>query len=335
MGTEVNIRTDGDASVGLGHLMRCITLAKILKDDFSITFFCKDLPDSIKEDLTSSGIAFHLIKHEDDYFNRLNPDAIAILDGYDFSSGYQEKIKNIGSKLVFIDDLHDKKFVADLIINYSPGINSGDYTAKPYTKFALGLEYILLRPLFLDQSNKTRKITGVENVIICFGGSDIFNLTESVLSIVVKFSQLKKIIVVGGMYFHMCDSFLKMLNSDSRIDFRKNINEEQMLSAMLEAELAIVPTSTTLYEAMVCKCLILGCWYAQNQKKLHDYLTEKNLIYSFGDCSGGVNLDRFEKSFTNIMHETLKQEVKSDLKIFSNVHENYINLFKELAKASK
>ena len=42
---------------------------------------------------------------------------IVVLDGYHFDTNYQTKIKQKGCKLVCIDDLHDKHFVADIIIH--------------------------------------------------------------------------------------------------------------------------------------------------------------------------------------------------------------------------
>ncbi len=58
---------------------------------------------------------------------------IVVLDGYHFGTNYQKQIKLKGAKLVCIDDMHDKEFVADLIINHIPRITPQDYNVQPFT----------------------------------------------------------------------------------------------------------------------------------------------------------------------------------------------------------
>ena len=50
MKPKVYIRADGSHDIGLGHLIRCIALAHMLKNDFDITFVCKEIPEKIKSD---------------------------------------------------------------------------------------------------------------------------------------------------------------------------------------------------------------------------------------------------------------------------------------------
>src|ERR1700744_1135916 len=206
MKPEIYIRADGSSKIGLGHIVRCTALAHMLKDNFKITFVCKEIPEQSKVDLQKSDFELILINTEEEFFKLLDLDKIVVLDGYDFDTNYQKKIKSTGCKLVCIDDLHDKEFVADLIINHAPGVKPKNYKAQLYTQFALGLDYALLRPAFLEQAKKERKIENIKTVLICFGGADFKNLTESTLQTVSQFKEFKNILVITGTSYTNLDS---------------------------------------------------------------------------------------------------------------------------------
>jgi len=187
------------------------------------------------------------------------------------------------AKLVCIDDLHEKEFVADLIINHAPGIHTKDYKAQPYTQFALGLEYALLRPAFLEQAKKQRTIEKVETVMICFGGSDSKNLTQSTLQVVLEFPQFRKIIVVTGSFYQLTTSFKQLVASDTRINLRHALNEQQMLDTMLESDMVIVPASGILFEVLATGCVAISGSYVNNQKFVYEHFRNNGLIIDAGN----------------------------------------------------
>src|SRR2546428_2981769 len=172
MKSKVYIRVDGNQEIGLGHLVRCLALAQMLTPYFEITFACKQIPVNMAKEISQSGLGFIVIQEEEDFISLITDGNIVVLDGYGFNSSFQKEIKRKNCKLVCIDDLHEKEFFADLVINHSPGVSSNDYRAQTYTQFALGAKYALLRHSFLDQAKHQRKIDKLETILICFGGSD-------------------------------------------------------------------------------------------------------------------------------------------------------------------
>lgn len=270
MKNNIYIRADGSSAIGLGHIVRCEALAHMLKEYFKITFVCKEIPEQSKNNLQMSGFELINISSEDDFFKKIFSDDIIILDGYGFDINYQKKIKKIGCKLVCIDDLHDKEFVADLIINHAPGVESKDYIAQPYTQFALGLKHTLLRPVFLTQAKKERKIEKIKTIFICFGGSDIKNLTKSTLEIVLANNEFKNIIIVTGSLYNKLKELNQLINCNSRIKHYHAIDENQMLSLLKDSDLAIVPTSSILFETLAAGCKIISGMYVENQKILFE-----------------------------------------------------------------
>lgn len=271
MAGRVIIRVDGDDQVGLGHAVRCMALAHMLDDDYEVSFYYMRLPYQLRNEISKEGWLLLQLKDENELLGQCLEGKIVVLDGYRFDTDYQKAIKQAGAWLVCVDDLHDKEFFADLIINHAPGVSPSDYHAQPFTQFALGLDFALLRPLFLSQANERRReLSIIKNVIICFGGSDQNNYTGRVLELLVTFSLWERIFVVTGASNNNLKILNPLLQSDPRIFHFHAISERQMCELMLEAELAIVPSSGVVYEAIACGTIVVSGSCVDNQKSILD-----------------------------------------------------------------
>ena len=242
------------------------------------------------------------IKNDNDFLELISFSDIVVLDHYGLNSDYQKKVKLHGCKLVCIDDLHEKEFFADLIINHAPGIREEDYIAQKHTQFALGLNYALLRPLFLDQAKKTRTIESINTVFICFGGSDPENLTEKTLKILIDFKKFQKVIVVTGVAFIHDITIDKFISKYDNILRYKDIGELEMLYLMSSSDLLIVPASGILLEAFSTGSLIISGMCVDNQKYSFEEFKRQNLIISAENFS------------TNNIINALKKAIKSPYK---------------------
>jgi UDP-2,4-diacetamido-2,4,6-trideoxy-beta-L-altropyranose hydrolase len=310
---NVYIRADGSPEKGLGHLVRCIALSHMLQNDFDITFVCLQIPEKIKRELEESQFALMEIE-ESIFLELIKPKDIVVLDGYHFDTNYQKKIKATGVKLVCIDDLHDKEFVADLIINHAPGVKPEDYKAQPYTQFALGLGYALLRPVFLGQAKKVRKVEKIETVLVCFGGSDYKNLTEQALIYVQKIKQFKKIIIVTGSAYKSFSSLKTLIDSDKRIHHFHAIDEKKMLLLMEETDLAFVPSSSILLEVIASGCLAMFGYYTKNQIDMAQGINGMESGHVYLGNLENFNYFPFEsliKTNQNQFNERIIEQIKS------------------------
>lgn len=306
MKLQIYIRVDGSLQIGLGHLVRCISLAYMLRDNFRISFVCKEIPDAVSADIVDNDFQLLNISDEEQFFELLSEKNIVVLDGYNFDIEYQKQIKTIGSKLVCIDDLHDIEFVADLIINHAPGIAPHDYKSSVYTQFALGLQYALLRPKFIEQAKLQRKIDKIQTLIICFGGSDFKNLTLATLNTVLQFNELSKIIVITGAAYQFFDELSQIITTDNRIDYRHNQNEKQMLDAMLESDLAIVPASGILLEIMSTGCFVITGMCVDNQKFIYDNFVKLGNVID----GGQFDKESLESSIAYILNDYKSENSK-------------------------
>lgn len=146
---KVYFRADASANIGYGHFVRTLALADILKDNFDCIFFtCHPTLYQIKEmGKVCRYVALDSKTHFDDFLSSLQGDEIVVLDNYFYHTEYQREIKNKGCKLVCIDDIHDKHYVADVLIN--PSLTDVSlFDVEPYTNLCLGFEWMLLRKAF-------------------------------------------------------------------------------------------------------------------------------------------------------------------------------------------
>lgn len=286
MASRILFRVDGNAEIGLGHLVRCIALAQMLKSEFEIFFFSKSIPVNILNDLAQHNFKVIEIGTEDEFFDQIENHDIVILDGYQFDTSYQQKIKAANAKLVCIDDLHENEFVADLVINHAPDVVPADYAAQHYTQFALGLDYVLLRPAFLNKKfEKPDSYRALQTVFICFGGADMKNLTTTVVEVIKADTRLKRVIVVVGEAYSFLDQLKQTIADDIRIELYNSVDEEIIATLMQQADFVIVPSSGILQEALALDCRAISGMYVENQRNIFNSYKNLETFISAEDFS--------------------------------------------------
>lgn len=311
---KVYFRADAGQSIGYGHFIRSLALADMLKDDFDCTFFTQTPTEYQKQEaekvcplvaLPADDTKFDL------FLEQLKGDEIVVLDNYFFTSEYQLQIKQKGCKLVCIDDMHDKHFYADVIINHC--VNTcNDYDAEPETKFFLGAKWALLRAPFLT-SKTTLKDKG--HWVITFGGSDPNNLTMKFVSILCK--QFPKVVIsamVGDGY-----KYSDTLKSFSGVKVLNKLSAQQVADLFRSADNVICSASSVCYEALACGCNVFAGYYVDNQIDFYKNLVSYRMINPLGNL-----LD----------HEvncSLIPSVNGTSMPFSNISERYRMVFRALS----
>ena len=321
MKPDLFIRADGSREIGLGHLVRSLSLAQMLKKEYDIGFFAKEIPEAISREITENGFLLEIIESDQMFIEqKLHKEAIVVLDGYQFDGAYQAQVKNAGCKLVCIDDIFDRKFVADLIINHAPGIKEDNYNAQPYTAFALGPDYALLRPSFLKAAKNKYPSTKSGTLLICFGGSDSRNKTSVALKAALDFDEFGKIIIITGSAYGYLDELKPLVKNNELIEHHHSISEEEMVKLMTESETAIVPASGILFEALAAGNKVISGTYTDNQQQVYNGFKKLGAILDAG---------HFE---SDEIHAALlqKQDFETKQLIDGKSPERIINLFKNL-----
>ncbi len=332
----LKIRADGGSDIGLGHLIRCISLAHMLDDKFRIQFFALKFPSSLRSELINNGWSISMIDNESNFLNSLTQSEIVVLDGYHFDSAYQKIIKNKECKLVCIDDLHQQYFYADMVINHAPGLTMEDYEGEFYTKYLMGPDYALLRPEFLESTSHENNCTskGIENIFICFGGSDSKNLTAKVLSWLPAENYIVTL-VLGNAYPHQ-EELNKVIGEreDLEIVVKNSLSAKEMRNELEDADLAVVPASGILFEVISTGLPVISGYYTDNQKDVYSGFKANNVFFdakSFNkqdflkafnaalkkkdaemienqqNCIDGLSPQRFRNKFLGLLYSNILQ----------------------------
>lgn len=335
---QIVFRADGNSSIGLGHLFRCIAVAGYLKDDYRISFVVKSssqisvIPKAYNlVEISENVITIDEPKWLNDTFTTQN--TLIIADGYEFTEDYQKAIKYYGFNLAYIDDLSSFHHYADAVINHSLNVRALDYSAEPYTKFFLGTNYAMLRPSFLKIAQQRRIIKKLDNVFICFGGADFNNLTIKCVNAILKIKTIKQINVVLGNAYKGEQIINITENHKTNVIIHRALDEKEMVMLMKKSQIAIVPTSTISYEACSAKMLILGGYYANNQINIYKGLKENNLIYAAGDFNELSEADIKDK-VKYILDDTDKNKtykINNHAAFFDGKSkERFLNIIKQL-----
>lgn len=259
---EIYFRADAGPKIGYGHFIRSLALADMLKDDFKCTFFTVHPTDFQLGELKKS--CNYVVMDEEtmleDFLTYLKGDEIVVLDNYFYTTEYQKRIKGKGSKLVCIDDMHDKHYVADAVINHGVVIES-EFDCEPYTRLYLGKNYELLRKPFLQPLKGLKR---KNNVVVSFGGSDPLRLTDKIVSQLIEIQSPYHIVTILGDKTYLSEENRK------KVEIRSNISAQQMADLFETSAFGILSTSTVSLEAMSRQLPIMIGYYVENQKEGYD-----------------------------------------------------------------
>ncbi|MCQ2312272.1 MAG: GNAT family N-acetyltransferase [Paludibacteraceae bacterium] len=273
---KIYFRADAGADIGYGHFIRSLALADMLKSDFECVMFTQEpTPYQISEAENVCQLVSLPVDESrfDKFLTYLTGNEIVVLDNYFYTTEYQRQIKDKGCKLVCIDDIHDKHFVADVVINHSL-VDESVYDVEPYTKVCTTPKYALLRPAFFEDY-PIKKVPG--SWIVTIGGLDEPNVTEKMVRLLQAQGISYIVAIVGDGYRHL--ESLKMCG----IKILSRLSANNMASAFAQAENVVCCASTVCYEALSQGCHVYAGWYVDNQEEIYNRLVQSNCIEPLGN----------------------------------------------------
>lgn len=294
MKRKIIIRTDANASTGMGHLIRCLALADMLKKEFTIVFAVQEPEEKILRMIHSvTGMVIALprtenyIEDSSNFCKFLNEGDIVVLDGYYFKTDYQRAVKEKNCRLVVIDDLHAWHHIADAIINHAENVSPKSYSTEEYTKLYLGFDYILLRKEFLTTKKKERIISSVEKVFLSMGGGDVNNLSSKFTEALMNLAFIKEIHVMLGTVNPNLES-IKLLAEKSinqKILIHFDITAAILNELLQQCDLSICPASSIALESCAVGTGLISGITAENQKGILNGLIKHESAIDLGDMN--------------------------------------------------
>ena len=314
---KVIFRVDASLEMGIGHVMRCLTLANELKQqNHEIIFICRELTGNhillIKypvlvlpknDNFQSDGLYLNWLgvtqEQDAEQTIKVIPKNIDLLivDSYALDEIWHKQLKPYTKKIMVIDDLADRQFDCNVLLNQNLGTQIEDYKDKVLNncELLLGCDYALLRPEFPNLREKAlikRKNTKViKNILISMGGSDITNKTYDILQEVSD--DLNIVVILGGISPHnkMIKNYAK-----SRKNVKVVVDADNISRLMFDADLAIGAGGSTSWERCCLGLPTLLYVLAENQRKIAGNLEELGAVKIVDNLK--VNLQNILNNFS-------------------------------------
>lgn len=301
----VAFRADGGSSVGMGHAMRCISLAKEFKKSGYRVYFLSKMQDGIdrikEEGYDVIGLSYHGQREIETagFFygseSQLGNEAkeiiqaikeydidILFIDSYNVTKQYFLQIKPHVKKLAYIDDINKFVYPIDILIN---GNITGEYmTYKKYSEdeiLLLGPKYNLIRDGFRNLPDRFIN-KDVKEIMIATGGADPYNMITKIVNMILfdnELSNLKMNVIIGSG-FRNREELRRITQENSNVILYENV--KQISKIMLQSDIAISAGGSTLYELCACGTPTLTFIMADNQELLVEKMQEKGYVNSLG-----------------------------------------------------
>ena len=289
MSKSLVIRADASRAMGSGHVMRCLALAQGARDAGYHVVFLMEEGEGIEERVKREGFEIAFITKKKDAQETIDTakthHAIwVVVDGYQFDSAYQKKIKDAGFKLLFIDDYgHCDHYDADIVLNQNVYASEDLYASRePYTKLLLGTQYVLLRAEFSTPPLREGKGSG-QNTLITLGG----------------FSQKK-----------LSSKIQQSLQKD-HLEVRVASGDADMPSLMQWADIAVSAGGTTTYELAYMGVPAVLLVRADNQKAVAEGMVKAGCAVNLGNVED-VKIEEIMREVDALLSDVERRKQMSD-----------------------
>ncbi|MET4105250.1 UDP-2,4-diacetamido-2,4,6-trideoxy-beta-L-altropyranose hydrolase [Hymenobacter sp. UYP22] len=283
-------RADGNARIGLGHVMRLLALAEILRPDFPEQLFLIREPDeALVQQLTAAGVIVQALPNqplpeEAAYLVRhlLHPTDVLVLDGYDFRYEYQNTVRGCLARLIYLDDLHAYPLAADLVLNPAGGLTLRQYQMRqPGARLLSGPAYAPLRAAFRTSAAPT-SAPNPATVLVCLGGADPTHQTQRVAAELLALPAVHRVHVVVGSAYVGWESLQTWAPEHPRLTLHRNLPAPELAALMRQCGAAVCSASTVSYEYCAAGGgLLLLLPTADNQHDIDHYLRGAGLARPF------------------------------------------------------
>lgn len=261
------IRADGNSKIGMGHIMRCVSIAReIERKGKKVTFLiASGEPMDVLEEAQIAYIVLNTdysdMEAEKNVLHKILKQGDKILvDSYFVTTDYLTYLKQYG-EVFYIDDVHSFEYPVDVVINGNIYGDREQYRAQAVLG---GCKYSPLRREYQSARLKRKP----ERILLTTGSSDPYKLTEKIVNAILQDEMLctQSIDIVCGKFNESFAALKKLEEQYSNIKVYKNVSNmwEMMQSAML----AITAGGTTMTE-LSCMGVPIVCFsFVDNQDRI-------------------------------------------------------------------
>lgn len=296
-------RVDAGPGIGMGHFMRCRTLAmEMISHGWDVFFIGSGLPAELMKNnlITRRGINLIPIPLYNDTAEDVNElieiirskfsDSVRclIVDTYrysreDFAALHTRNYYQV--PVIVIDDIASRDTPAQAVINPNPLFDPQPYSRQKIPHILCGSEYTLIRPEIAAMRH--RKYCSEGPLVITLGGGDVEKYLIKILSAIPDDFPRRICVSVSENCprekienWISLDPFNRFLNTDT----------SKFPELLADASLAITGGGTTLWEVYCLGIPSLSLVWVDNQKQTSVIIKEQATSFLM-DIVSNINLE--------------------------------------------
>lgn len=305
-------RADGNPVIGLGHIMRCLSIAEAIKKRGGECAFitadsaCKDIIIAAGFQLGSLDTDYRKMDGEIQILRKWLRSYHAkrlIVDSYYVTREYFEEISN-DIPVVYLDDLMRAAYPVSALINYNLFADNDKYfklyQASKVTCPLLytGTKYVPLRSEFQGHPQREPH-KNVDNVLVLTGGADSEHVALTYLNYLARHpSSFHYHFVIGSMNNDYEELNILAAGMENVILHR---NVKRVYKLMSSCDVAITASGSTLYELSASCVPMISYVVADNQIDNAEAVEGAGASLYVGDVRGNDCFpDKLERSLRQL-----------------------------------
>lgn len=288
---KVLFRADASVEIGSGHVMRCLTLADLLRrNGAEVCFVCKDLPGAARELLTDSGMSSFWLPGQLPEGEAADLHALrsvlpqstvfdwVVVDHYGLGKEWETDAKCLAKRVLAIDDLTNRSHDVDLLLNQNLFADAAAYQSlvPDETVLLLGPRFAMLRDEFSTTCVRDHP-SRASRVLLNFGGSDPTGETVKSMLALQRLA-FTEVTVIAGAANPKFEDIAYMASPQWRVYRHTN----DMAKWMCWADVAIGATGSSAWERCALGLPTVGVAVAENQLLIGEALAKAGAIEYLG-----------------------------------------------------
>jgi UDP-2,4-diacetamido-2,4,6-trideoxy-beta-L-altropyranose hydrolase len=268
---NILIRADSSSTIGTGHIMRDLVLAKQYRDA-NIIFATQNLNGNINHKIIEDGYKIEIlnsnsISEVQSLIDSYDIDMI-VIDHYGIDYKYEKFLKenNPNLKVMVLDDTYEKHH-CDILLNHNISADIDRYKGlvPDFCELRCGTKYTLLRDEFYQE--KKIKRDKLYDILIAMGGADTANLNIPILEALPLHLEVAIITTIANANLEELSEYIKDKNNITLF-----INSNEVAKIINQSKFAIITPSVTVNEVYFMGVDFLAIQTADNQEDMYRYL---------------------------------------------------------------
>lgn len=253
------VRCDGAPAIGMGHVVRCASLAQAVREQGGAVEFAMRAarPEGTRV-IHDAGFSVHRIANESDAIQLAKSYDVVLIDSYEVDAATLARYASQTILAVIDDDAGRDLRAARWILNQNLGAQELAHNASPKAARLFGPSYALLRPEFArERARLCRTFDPLQRqVLISFGGGDVSKYFTQLLEALDLAKEKLQIVLLG----------VEHSPASSRHHVRAIRAQEGVAALMAAADVAITAAGTTAWELSCMQTPAFAIPIAENQR---------------------------------------------------------------------